>query len=305
MSRLLVQSYKKRVIIRTGICDCKIEKNETLKVSWKANIRTSYEQLLKKIDVDKVIMHLHNAKMLTDEMKENIEGENGRYAKGRKLLDIITHRGSHAFTALGISLIKAGNFSLAKELQQDLMSLTSKTKDESECGESLIIDLDNNTEKTDKKEDKRSKIGKNEHRCMINVGDNVFVVANTYKDEMNIHIRQFDENKDGKLFPTKKRSEQTWYLGGGVYASITPEYPTVNIRHFWQPDDATEPMPTKRGMILNNFRFGKLQKAMGEIKDCVPEMNDVTPCMYSYDHMNQEGMLRCRQCNPFEYEMYC
>ena len=100
-------------------------------------------------------------------------------------------------------------------------------------------------------------------------------------------------------------SEQTWHLGGGVYASIAPEYPTVNIRHFWQPVDATEPMPTKRGIILNNFRFGKLQKAMGEIKDCVPEMNDVTPCMYSDDHMNQEGMLRCRECNPFEYGMYC
>lgn len=125
----------------------------------------------------------------------------------------------------------------------------------------------------------------------------------SYRVEKIIKRRGRGQNKE--VLIKDLESEQTWHLGGGVYASITPDYPTVNIRHFWQPDDATEPVPTKRGIILNNFRFGKLQKAMEEIKDCVPEMNDVTPCMYSDDHMNQEGMLRCRECNPFEYEMYC
>ena len=41
--------------------------------------------------VDKVPFQLHNMNILTDEMKENLEVEhNNRFAKARKLLDVIT-----------------------------------------------------------------------------------------------------------------------------------------------------------------------------------------------------------------------
>ena len=83
-------------------------------------IRRYYETVVKKMNVDKVPFQLHNMKILTDEMKENLEVEHNRFAKARKLLDVITSRGSHVFTAFCMSLIEAGNNSSYTKIQTEV-----------------------------------------------------------------------------------------------------------------------------------------------------------------------------------------
>ncbi|KAK3109163.1 hypothetical protein FSP39_024437 [Pinctada imbricata] len=245
---------------------------------------------------------------------------------------MITSKGRISFTSFRIALIKAGDLLLAKELLEDSKQLSGK-QDQLERSKPLVIDLDKSEEKSEFGSDNTSENGSSQ-RSMINIGNNCFVVAKTYKGELNVHIRQFEETKAGRLFPTKKgvvfplprwalfmnlepdisdclksyselESEQCWHLGGGVYAKINSEYPTVNIRHYWKPDDAEQPVPTKRGVMLNKFRLDNLRDAMEKLKEFVPEIEDAVPCMYGDDHMNQEGMLRCPECSPFDYEKYC
>ena len=303
--------------------------------------------------VNKVTTQLHNMKILTDEMKENIEVEQNRFSKARKLLDIVARRGPHAFTALRMSLIKAGNFALAKQLHEDSNASASnqianfdlhrplvidfgqskeiqndEMKEKTTYCQSPVIDLDQDaTSLQENGNDKRN----DKQRCFLNIGDNFFVTANTYNGQLRIHIREYNASSNGKrLFPTKKGvtftlqrwvqfksmipdiaesleshsdmdSEQSWHLGGGVYAIINPEYPTVNIRHFWKPEDATEPKPTRKGVMLTRYRFRKLQEILNDINGHVPELEDIVPCIFQDDHMNQEGMLQCPECTPFGY----
>ena len=47
--------------------------------------------------------------------------------------------------------------------------------------------------------------------------------------------------------------------------------------------------------------FDTLVKLKAEIEQVIPELNSVQPCWMSEDHMNQEGMLRCAECNPNDY----
>ncbi|KAK3104646.1 hypothetical protein FSP39_007059 [Pinctada imbricata] len=189
---------------------------------------------------------------------------------------MITSKGRISFTSFRIALIKAGDLLLAKELLEDSKQLSGK-QDQLERSKPLVIDLDKSEEKSEFGSDNTSENGSSQ-RSMINIGNNCFVVAKTYKGELNLE------------------SEQCWHLGGGVYAKINSEYPTVNIRHYWKPDDAEQPVPTKRGVMLNKFRLDNLRDAMEKLKEFVPEIEDAVPCMYGDDHMNQEGMLRCPEC---------
>ena len=170
-----------------------------------------------------------------------------------------------------------------------------------------------------------------ERRCMLDIGDNHFVVAGTYNGQLSIHIRQFEKSAAGKLFPTKKGvtfplnrwlnlesieetladslkahdkvdSELTWHLGGGVNATISPLYPTIDIRHFWKPQFEDKPIPTRKGIVLTRKRFEKLQGVIQIIRDFVPELDRTVPCMMNDDHQNQEGMLNCPECTPFGYD---
>ena len=171
-------------------------------------------------------------------------------------------------------------------------------------------------------------------RCMLHIGDEVYVVAKKYNGELQIHIRQFNRF-DRSTYPTKKgvtlsllrwrvlelrkdnidkyfqdfyedlgNEEQSIHLGGGIYATMNYEYPVVNIRHWWKPNEGTEPKPTKRGIILNNAKWKQLKNAMDIMRDFVPELNSVSDGCDQIDHQNQIGMLRCKECNPFDYVNY-
>lgn len=158
-------------------------------------------------------------------------------------------------------------------------------------------------------------------RCNIDLGNNRYVQATEWKDQIRIDVREW-EMKD-KLIPTKKGislSLQRWkllvdslefldrsldeqkdyksHLGGNVYASIQANNNCINIRQFWLPPNQTEIVPTKKGICLRSSEYAKLKAAASMIGDFVPELNAVVPCPYSSDHMNQLGFLRCPECNP-------
>ncbi|KAK3107450.1 hypothetical protein FSP39_014931 [Pinctada imbricata] len=99
----------------------------------------------------------------------------------------------------------------------------------------------------------------------------------------------------------KEDGELQWHVGGGVFVSLSPGYPTVDIRHFWKPDDAPEPIPTKKGVTLNRNKLAKLRDALEEMHESVPELKDTELCMFSESHQNQFGMLKCPECTPFGY----
>lgn len=100
----------------------------------------------------------------------------------------------------------------------------------------------------------------------------------------------------------KEEGEVQWHIGGGVFVSLSPGYPTVDIRHFWKPDDASEPIPTKKGVTLNRNKLARLTDALNEIHECVLELQDTELCMFSDSHQNQLGMLNCPECTPFGYD---
>lgn len=171
-------------------------------------------------------------------------------------------------------------------------------------------------------------------RYMMHIGGDIYVVAKTYNNQLQIHVRQFNRY-DTQLYPTKKgvtltlsrwrmlefsqkdldkyfedylsgsiSEEHSIHLGGGIYVTVNNKFPVINIRHWWKPNDETEPKPTKRGLILNRDKWSLLKDVMTLIRDFVPELNDASIGCDEEDHQNQLGMLRCRECNPFDYVNY-
>ena len=153
------------------------------------------------------------------------------------------------------------------------------------------------------------------------------VTANVWNREMRIDLRVWEE--DFK-FPSKKgvslpltvwknlvvntdilsealEKEERGYLtdkvsvhiGGGQYASVNTAYPCIDIRQFWLPEDAQEPMPTRKGIILKRSEWQELLSAIPKIAAAVPELAIVQRCVERDDHQNQLGALRCQECNPF------
>lgn len=172
-------------------------------------------------------------------------------------------------------------------------------------------------------------------KCMLHTGNDIYVVDKTYNDKLHIHIRQYNRYGE-QTYPTKKgvtlylskwcmleclkedldkyfqdydkgtvpEEERSIHLGGGIYISINNKYPILNIRHWWKPDEDTDPRPTKEGVILTEAKWNQLKDVMSIIRDFVPELNDASVGCPELDYQNQLGMLRCKERNPFECGMY-
>ena len=159
-------------------------------------------------------------------------------------------------------------------------------------------------------------------RCNIELGNNRFVQATEWKDEIRIDVREW-EIKDGKQIPTKKgislplhrwkmlvdslefldqalneKREYATHLGRNVYASVKVSGICVDLRQHWLPPNQTEVGPTKKGITLRPGEYAKLKDVASVICDFVPELNLVVPCPYRSDHINQLGFLSCSECNP-------
>lgn len=85
----------------------------------------------------------------------------------------------------------------------------------------------------------------------------------------------------------QENEEAQWHVGRGVFVSLSPNNPTVDVRHFWKPDDATKPVPTKKCVTLNRNKLARLLNAVEEMHGYVPELEDTELCMLSDSHQNQ------------------
>ena len=159
-------------------------------------------------------------------------------------------------------------------------------------------------------------------RCNIELGNDRFVKATEWRDEIRIDVRQW-EIQNYKRVPTKtgislplhrwkmlvdmfefldqalyEKRDYTTHLGRNVYATVKASDICVDIRQHWLPPNQTEVVPTKKGITLRPGEYAKLKDVASVICDFVPELNSVVPCPYRSDHMNQLGFLSCPECNP-------
>ena len=141
-------------------------------------------------------------------------------------------------------------------------------------------------------------------RCNIELGNDRFVQASEWKDEIRIDVREWEIQND-KRVPTKKgislplhrwkmlvdmfefldqaldeKREYATHLGGNVYASVKASGICVDIRQHWIPPNQTEVVSTKKGITLRPGEYAKLKDVASVISDFVPELNSVVPCPY-------------------------
>lgn len=293
-------------------------------------IKANYTTLVRKIKTSSVTRHLFASNIITEEMKQQIEAEKSSIEGNRNLISIILRRGPDAFRGFRMALMKANQADLSKLLIAS-DNTVSEYEQKLSIARSLIL---NTTEKRNFEKPENTFLERQksqEERCRFSLDDfnDLFLTAVPFKDEINIHIRHFTVS-NGRFFPTKKgvtfslqrwlkfesllqdiehhlkdngdSKGMKWHIGGGVYVSLNPGYPTVDIRHFWKPNDAVEPVPTRKGVTLNNQKLTRLLQVVEQVRECVPELNQTELCAFSESHQNQLGMLSCPECTPFGYE---
>ncbi|XP_061170626.1 uncharacterized protein LOC133180024 [Saccostrea echinata] len=292
-------------------------------------IKANYSTLVKKMMAIPVAEHLFASNIITDEMRQQIEVERTSHDRNRKLISIILRRGSRAFMGLRIALMKANQADLSRLLMNNDDDTKSEYEKKLAMARSLVV---NTKERGDSRNDSKKTTQSKELRCRISLDDfnNLFLTAMPFKGTIYIHIRHLKESH-GRLLATKKGvtfslarwlkfesllpdiqdyientgkgdEEVQWHVGGGVFVSLSPDYPTVDVRHFWKPDNVPEPIPTKKGVTLNKHKLSRLRDALEEMHESVPELKDTELSILSESHQNQLGMLSCPECTPFGYD---
>ncbi|XP_061170461.1 uncharacterized protein LOC133179791 [Saccostrea echinata] len=290
-------------------------------------IKANYSILVKKMMAIRVAEHLFASNIITDEMKQQIEAEKTSYDQNRKLISIILRRGSRAFVGLRMALMKANQTDLSRLLMNNDDDTKSEYEKKLAQARSLVIPI---KERRESKKATQQQSQEPRYRIGLDDFNDLFLTVMPFKGTLYVHIRHLAESH-GRLIATKKGvtftlarwlkfeslipdiqdyidnagkedGEVQWHIGGGVFVSLSSGYPTVDIRHFWKPDDAQEPIPTKKGVTLNRNKLARLRDALNEIHESVPELKDTELCMFSESHQNQLGMLNCPECTPFGYD---
>jgi hypothetical protein len=143
-------------------------------------------------------------------------------------------------------------------------------------------------------------------------------------------VRRYETNESGDIYPTKEGvfftplrfskllslekviaeklkvkleggsiGEFKVHIGGGLYVCMNDVYKHVNLRLYWLPADAIDPIPTKMGVTISAYFWSGLMKSLVEVRDKFDELKDVVPCDLAEDHQNQLGYLACKECSPF------
>ncbi|XP_071094547.1 uncharacterized protein [Haliotis cracherodii] len=168
----------------------------------------------------------------------------------------------------------------------------------------------------------------NGQRCHLELGNDVFVVASTWRGVLKIHVREYRRSGE-KYIPTKRgitltlqrwnelvsnrsRIEETieggeggeggefkCHLGGNVYANMQSDYPGLDIRKwYWNGEEDTIKPYSRPGIKLLPNQLESLLHCFIALPDYVPELNITVPCYMEADHMNQMGYYMCSECNP-------
>jgi hypothetical protein len=236
--------------------------------------------------------HLYASNIITDEMRQQIEAEKNSHDRNRKLISIILRRGSSAFMGLRMALMKADQADLSRLLINNDDDTKSEYEKKLAMARSLVV---NTKGRGDSRNNSKKTTQSKELRCQISLDDfnDLFLTVMLFKGTIHVHIRHLIESH-GRLLATKKGvtfplahwlkfesllpdiqdyidntgkgdEEVQWHVGGGVFVSLSPRYPTVDVRHFWKPDNVPEPIPTKKGVILNNHKLPRLKDALKEM----------------------------------------
>lgn len=97
----------------------------------------------------------------------------------------------------------------------------------------------------------------------------------------------------------KQNKPYQGHLGGNVFVTVSKDFPfRVDIRQFYIPPGESVPKPTRRGISLFVTEWRDLISCCRDLENKFPEMEEAQPCYMQDDHQNQEGMLRCAECNP-------
>ena len=91
------------------------------------------------------------------------------------------------------------------------------------------------------------------------------------------------------------------HLGRNNFVQVNSGFKVVDIRQFWLPEHTDQVQPTRKGIALKFDEFDTLIKLKAEIEQVIPELDQMQPCWMSDDHMNQEGLMNCRECNPNQH----
>ncbi|XP_021365772.1 uncharacterized protein LOC110458416 [Mizuhopecten yessoensis] len=121
----------------------------------------------------------------------------------------------------------------------------------------------------DIKSHSKSKYINSKNLCQLDIGNDLYLVANNFQDKLWFHIRVYEKRLDNTTYPTKKgivldleklTKLLTWYvddvdeaikeydddnkdvdlhihLGCNYYVSLKQGYPVVNIRRWFLPDN--------------------------------------------------------------------
>lgn len=137
----------------------------------------------------------------------------------------------------------------------------------------------------------------------VNLGEDVFVTVNEFRNKVLIHVRKHERKANGKLLPTKKGASFTtsrWKelltclnevdrnvqacrcsgednqfrrnLGGDWNISVTRKFQRVDIRKFWMPGNAKTLVPTRKGIALTFVQFAQFLNMIDDINKHIPEM---------------------------------
>ena len=168
----------------------------------------------------------------------------------------------------------------------------------------------------------------------IHLGNNKYAIVSVYNGEHYFHIRQYEVNrKTGRKYPTKQgismkpsrfasfyskleniqasvkqmlespSAEMAFkmHIGGGVYVSMDHVFNSVSIRHFFVPEGQTEAKATRYGVSLRPNEWDVLYENMEVIRGTTKKLQEAEMCIFAPDHCNQQGMMMCSECNPFQF----
>ena len=158
-------------------------------------------------------------------------------------------------------------------------------------------------------------------RCKLSLENERYIQVTEWKGELRVDIREWN-----KEYPMKKgvglnlmqynflagieifidlalteNKEESFHLGANVFLKVRQDNPCVDIPQYVKPSSQPESVPTKRGLCLRPSEYQTLKTRFNEIEKHLPELENVVPCYMQDGHANQEGMLRCKYCNPDGY----
>lgn len=285
-----------------NVCGQHADENDARDDRKKSKIKRALEKaeyvLMTEMDPVPIIPYLRGEKIISEEDEERLSRYKSKARLAKDLFKVLFESKRLSLHGFRMALIKTGQSKLLKYLTE-----SNENDDDADIMKSF------------------------EGRCMLHLDGDCYVVANDFKDNVLIHIRNYFTT-GSKKYPTKQgvcltlsrwlvlttkkdhindifqkglagdlKREELIHLGGGVYVTLNPKYPTVDIRHFWKPENTNKPVATKRGVALNNVKWLRLCYAMDLMADFVPELNDGVICELT--HNNEMGMLECKECTPF------